>query len=109
MVSKVKLELKQRKKKDKEWSIEVKNNFNNKCAFCPILKMINAHHIIPREIKEFRHDVLNGIGLCPKHHKWGVNSAHRNPLWFFIKLEELYPLKIDKLVSKYRSILNENK
>ena len=102
MVSKYKEKIKQRKKADKEWSIKVKTRFNNKCAFCDAIKYIQAHHIIPREIKEFRHDPDNGIALCPGHHKWLVDfSAHRNPLGFFIMFEKKYPKEYKKIRLKY--------
>ena len=102
MVSKYKEKIKQRKKADKEWSIKVKTRFNNKCAFCDAIKYIQAHHIIPREIKEFRHDTDNGIALCTIHHKWGIKeSAHRNPLGFFIMFEKKYPKEYKKIRLKY--------
>ena len=44
---------------------------------------------------------INGIALCPKHHKFGIESAHRNPLWFFMQLEKFYPLKLKVLKLKY--------
>jgi len=102
MVNKYKEAVKLRKKKDKEWSINVKKIFGNKCAFCDKTKYIQAHHIIPREIKEFRYNLTNGVAVCPIHHKWGVKvSAHRNPLHFFIIFEEKYPLRLKKLRLEY--------
>ena len=105
MVNKAKEEKKKLKKKlkkkDKEWSIRIKKTFKNTCAFCLADKYIQAHHIIPRVIKEFRHSHLNGIALCPKHHKWGMTSAHGNPLWFFMMLEKIYPFKLKVLKLKY--------
>jgi len=109
MVNKAEEEKKLRKKKDKEWSIEVKTKFNNKCAFCEAIRYIQAHHIIPREIKEFRYEILNGIALCPKNHKWGFESAHRNPLLFFMKMEELYPEQLKRLKMKYKKYLENEK
>jgi len=83
------LEKRENKKKDKLWRMEVLNKFDNTCAFCPEIKRINAHHIVPKEFKELRWDRLNGIALCPKHHKFGKFSAHRNPLWFFHHLRKI--------------------
>ena len=34
-----------------------------------------GHHIIHRRYKKTRHDLRNGIGLCPVCHNW----AHSNP------------------------------
>jgi hypothetical protein len=45
--------------------------------------MLNAHHILPRQgYPEFMFDANNGASLCPKHHKFGKYSAHKNPVWF---------------------------
>jgi len=106
---KLKIEKREKKKKDKAWADHVKLNFNNRCALCLETKYLNAHHIIPREIKEFRHQEMNGIALCPKCHKWGINSAHRNPLWFFMMLEKTYSLKINFLKRKYIEYLINHK
>ena len=85
------------KKKDKEWADTVKSKYGNKCALCNSTIRLNTHHIIPREIKLTRHLVENGIALCPRHHKWNLNSAHRNPLWFLMKLEDICPGNLVKL------------
>ena len=42
----------------------------------------HVHHIIPRQVKDTRYDVMNGIVLCFNHHKVGVMSPHVNALWF---------------------------
>jgi len=87
------------KKLDTEWAKAVKNKYNNKCALCGNEKLLNAHHIIPREIKETRHMIENGVALCPKHHKFDKTySAHRNPLWFIIQLEKVCPDDLRKLM-----------
>ena len=82
-MNKRKLEKRERNKKDKEWRQKVLYKWDHTCALCPETKRINCHHIIPREIKMFRWDEKNAIALCPKHHKFGLFSAHKNPLWFF--------------------------
>lgn len=93
---------KELRKLDKKWSFEIRGMFNNKCVICPTEKYINAHHIIPREIKEFRHDLDNGIALCAKHHKFSFEiSAHKNPLAFFRFMSKNYPERINKLMKKY--------
>lgn len=60
------------------------------CIFCPIEK-INAHHVIPREVSDTRHNLLNGVGLCAGHHKFKLWSAHRNPAWFLKALQQVRP------------------
>lgn len=66
------------------------------------VNMLNAHHIIPREVKELRYDRMNGICLCPKHHKFGLLSAHKNALWFITYLELNEPEKITYLRAKWK-------
>lgn len=45
--------------------------------------MASCHHIVPKEMFGItRYDPINGIVLCPSHHKFGKFSAHKNPLWF---------------------------
>jgi len=87
------------KKQDKEWSIAIRKR-DKKCMICGSKKFLNAHHLIPREIKEFRHDLRNGITLCAKHHKFSYQiSAHKNALVFFKYLED-YHTKIIRDVCK---------
>lgn len=44
---------------------------------------LNAHHIDSRATNpRLRWDALNGILLCPKHHKFSKNSAHKGSIWF---------------------------
>jgi len=98
-MNKRKLEKRERNKKDKEWRKKIMEKFDYTCAFCPETKRINAHHIIPRSFKELRWNVENGIALCPKHHKFGKFSAHKNPLWFFNHCEKLkIPIKTQYLL-----------
>lgn len=96
------------KKLDKEWSLVVKTRDNFKCIICGVTGLLHTHHIIPRQIHEFRHDIKNGITLCPRHHKYSYKiSAHKNPLYFYnilksIRLEQ-YEYIIDKYSKLYES------
>ena len=90
MVQITKKELKRLEKRNvnnqfKEWSKVVKERDGNVCVICGGNERLNSHHIIPRENKDLRFIVENGITLCPSHHKYSLEiSAHRNPLSFFI-------------------------
>jgi len=89
MVNKAKKlkELKKEKtRKDKEWKKAVLTKYNGRCFICGETKMPNAHHIIPKNFTETRWDEMNGIILCPKHHKFGKFSAHKHALWFIVQL-----------------------
>ena len=69
-------------KKDREWKEVIRER--DKC--CQICKRsegkLDAHHLIPKQFKEFRWDVDNGMILCFQHHKVGKYSAHLNAIWF---------------------------
>lgn len=53
----------------------------------PILVPLHAHHLLPKErYPELRCEPMNGICLCPLHHKFDKYSAHRNPIWFVLWL-----------------------
>ena len=70
---------------DKNWKNLVRERDNYTCQVCMRKldpKNAHAHHLIPRQIKECRHDLLNGITLCYYHHKVGPWSAHQNAVWF---------------------------
>lgn len=87
-------------KEDREWAIKVKE-FWGGCAICGQKENLNAHHLIPREIKEFRHDLGNGIALCPSHHRFSFKlSAHQNPIAFIMWLEQTYPTWYNKIKEK---------
>ena len=69
-------------KRDKEWRDAVMAR--DKCGvICKRTEgRLNAHHLIPKQFKECRWDLLNGIMLCFQHHKVGKYSAHQNAIWF---------------------------
>lgn len=80
------------KEDDILWAKTVKTRDNYQCVICGSNEKPNAHHIIPRENKEYKLNIDNGITLCVKHHKFSRDiSAHNNPLAFFIWLERNNP------------------
>lgn len=69
---------------------------------------IQAHHIIPREIKALAHELNNGIALCHFCHKLGgMKSAHRNPFRLFKWLRLNDPAKCDWLLHHSDEIATE--
>lgn len=93
------------RKEDIEWAKAVKEKFDNKCAVCGGEERINAHHLIPREMKEFKYDIDNGISLCPSHHRFSFRlSAHQNPMMFAIWFQDKYPEWFEKIKEKIRKI-----
>jgi len=90
-----------KKLKDKLWAIKVKEMAGGKCAICGKTEYLNAHHIIPREVADSRWEPLNGIALCPLHHKFSREiSAHKNPLAFFAWMTEHRETQLKLLLSK---------
>jgi len=74
-----------RQKALKEWSLAVRARDWNKCQMCGSIKFLNAHHIISKVNKKLRLDIMNGISLCSKHHRFSFEiSAHQNPFAFFL-------------------------
>lgn len=96
-----KLDKRELKKKLLEWSITVKKRDRNKCAICGDTNYIHSHHIIPKEIKEFKLDIENGICLCALHHKYSYkNSAHKNPFAFMLWMVKNRPYVLKYLYDK---------
>ena len=88
-------------KKDKEWAIAIKER-DKVCILCGRDVFLHTHHIIPREIKECRHVLDNGVLLCAKHHKFSRNiSPHKSPFIFYNKLWEMRPEQLSRLLSIY--------
>ena len=94
--------------REKEWSRLIRTRDNWACVICGNPLKPNAHHLIPREIKQFKFDLDNGITLCVKHHKFCRHlSAHNNPLSFFMWLKKYRPFLIEVMENKYREYLNK--
>ena len=85
----IKLELtaKIRRRLRKLWKEKVGVLNQHRCAVCGCMNegksYVNAHHIIGYvQSRRLRYDPLNGVLLCPSHHKFGRLSAHKNGIWF---------------------------
>lgn len=81
-------------KKIKQWKLCIRQQAGNKCEVCGITGLLHPHHILVKErYPEFKIDVMNGILLCPLHHKYGKLSAHMNAIWFSQWLHINHPWK----------------
>jgi 5-methylcytosine-specific restriction endonuclease McrA len=67
----------QLKHADKLWGQAMHDMYQH-CAKCGSPIFLEAHHIIHRNHKLTRHDLLNGIMLCRSCHAW----AHAHPKAF---------------------------
>lgn len=78
----------QKRKSLNDWSKAVRDR-DQCCVVCGRTDFLNAHHILPKETyHEFMYEEINGITLCPTHHKFGKYSAHKNQVWFAKFLQE---------------------
>ena len=93
-----------KRKLDSMWSLLVKRNANNKCEVCGSIGVLNSHHIIGRANLNLRWDLRNGVCLCVRHHKWGNQSAHENPIFFFNWLEKKRPQDLEYLKQNQNKI-----
>lgn len=72
-----------RKKADELWSLAVKINYWNKCAYSWESENLNSHHIESRAHNNTRWDVDNWICLTANHHTFSKEfSAHWTPAKF---------------------------
>lgn len=93
----------------KLWAVSVKARDNNKCVICGSTKMLNAHHIIPRQDKNFNLDIDNGISLCPSCHRFSfVISAHHNPFIFYLWFQENREAQFLCLKGKAKLLYNKD-
>lgn len=85
------------------WAKAVKKRAGHRCQacggipadamvswFCTEEGNLNAHHVESRyNCRALRFDVRNGLCLCPFHHKFGQDSAHKS----FCFLHRIIPLE----------------
>ncbi len=91
----------------RKWREEVLKRDNGLCQIC--MKKPNRqhiHHIIPRQVKELKYDVNNGLCLCFNHHKVGVRSAHLNALFFAKFMAKNKPTQYKYLMKRLEEIEN---
>ena len=81
------------------WSKVIRLRDDNQCQICGSKVHLNAHHIVPKEIKVLRFNLDNGVTLCAKCHRFGIYSAHKNGLYFSLWLQKVKPNQYDYLKS----------
>lgn len=79
---------------DELWSKLVKKRAGNQCERCGTLKELQSHHIIPRIHFILRHDPVNGVCLCKRHHLYW---AHKDATGFSEWIEALRDMAYLKL------------
>jgi len=64
------------RREDYAWRMSVLEEHNHKCATCGETEGLHAHHILRKsKYPELRHEVSNGIALCPEHHAQAHEEA----------------------------------
>lgn len=106
----------------KRWRTEVLQKSNNQCIVCKAQgynnvgkvmtghrdtgtqkpKLLNCHHLLPRQFTEFQYHVDNGVALCCRHHTLGRFSAHKNAIWFSEWVHENLPELWEKVKLRYK-------
>ena len=80
----------------KEWANKVKDRDDRQCVICGKEKLLNAHHLIPKQVPEYKYQMRNGISLCPSHHRFSfILSAHQNPISFLKWMEANRPKQLE--------------
>lgn len=80
-ISKAKLLKRLKNQALKLWAEAVKAKANNRCQVrgCEITEKLNAHHIESKyNCRALKFDHRNGLCLCPGHHKFKQDSAHKS-------------------------------
>ena len=95
-----------KKECDKLWSLIVRHNDGKKCIVCGSESYIQAHHLISRRCISYRHDLLNGVSLCPDHHEYGLTlSAHTAPWAFEDYMQNNQPKKYQWWIEARKKII----
>lgn len=91
------------------WTAKVAEMWDHKCAVCGSESLPNAHHMENRNTcGALRYDPMNGILLCPSHHKFGKDSAHKGGLWFADWLLRQHPDRFEYVMAHRRDDINLN-
>jgi len=89
------------RKKLKEWREACLKRDNHQCQISKKKSdRLQVHHIIPRQVKELKYDIMNGITLNFYYHKVGKESAHNNALFFASWLRKNKPKQYKYLMKK---------
>ena len=91
------------------WTQAVHVAWGGRCAVCGSGHVPNAHHIENRNTcAALRYDPMNGVLLCPSHHKFGKDSAHKGGIWFAHWLQTHHRDRWDYVLAHRRDELNVN-
>jgi len=91
------------------WTARVGDEWGHKCAVCGSESTPNAHHLENRNTcRALRYDPMNGVLLCPSHHKFGKDSAHKGGIWFADWLRRKHPGQLEYVLAHRNDDINLN-
>ena len=91
------------------WTARVGEDWDHVCAVCGSDSTPNAHHLENRNTcRALRYDPMNGILLCPSHHKFGKDSAHKGGIWFADWLAKHHPDRLAYVLAHRNDDINLN-
>ena len=91
------------------WTARVGDAWGHRCAVCGSDSTPNAHHLENRNTcRALRYDVMNGVLLCPSHHKFGKDSAHKGGIWFAEWLRTNHPDRYAYVLAHRNDDMNLN-
>ena len=91
------------------WTARVGDEWGHKCAVCGSESTPNAHHLENRNTcRALRYDPMNGVLLCPSHHKFGKDSAHKGGIWFADWLRRNHPGQLEYVLAHRNDDINLN-
>lgn len=91
------------------WTKRVYEDWGGRCAVCGSESLPNAHHLENRNTcRALRYDPMNGVLLCPSHHKWGKDSAHKGGIWFADWLLKNHPDRFGYVLENRNRDVNLN-
>ena len=91
------------------WTARVGEDWDHVCAVCGSESTPNAHHLENRNTcRALRYDPMNGILLCPSHHKFGKDSAHKGGIWFADWLRTHHPARYEYVLAHRHDDINLN-
>ena len=73
---------------------------------CGASDTVHCHHLIGRQQVFYRHNLNNGVCLCPNHHTFSIElSAHASPWAFEEWMEEHLPEQYDWWVKNRNKVI----
>jgi hypothetical protein len=85
-------------REDAAWAHMVIDRAGNRCEKCGRIGT-QAHHVVRRGNKTWRHHELNGVSLCPEHHAWAHSKPGEFREWLYLNRHERWCLIARRLDS----------